>query len=332
MRADQIPLSRGAFERMTALGLNVSAVLTHAGLPDDLFGQARPTLTTAQFFALWRSVEALHGDPTLGLRLGDGTRTEVYDVVSLAALHSANLGEAMQKLARYKRLTCPEDINIELSRDEAAVSMRWMLAEGHTPHFLIDAMFASHLALAERGTGRGIRLRRLELTRRPFAPEVLSAHFRCELRFNAAQDRIVYDRADLDLPFVTHDQDHLAILLPTLEASLQELTATTSLRDKVWNVLARGMRGGHLRMAQVADALHLSPRTLQRKLGEAGTSYQELLDQVRRHLARRLLDATDLDTGEIAFLLGFEELNSFNRAFRQWEGETPTRWRSTMAG
>jgi AraC-like DNA-binding protein len=67
-------------------------------------------------------------------------------------------------------------------------------------------------------------------------------------------------------------------------------------------------------------------------LGEAGTSYQQLLDQVRRHLARRLLDATDLDTGEIAFLLGFEELNSFNRAFRQWEGETPTRWRSTIAG
>lgn len=310
----------------------MSEVLKHAGLRDDLFAQTRPTVTTAQFFQLWRSVEVLHSDPTLGLRLGDGTRTEVYDVVSLAALHSATLGEALQKLARYKRLTCPEDISIELSLNEAAVSMRWMLAEGHAPHFLIDAVFASQFALAERGTGRSIRLRRLELTRRPVAADVLAAHFRCELRFNAAQDRMVYDRADLELPFLTHDQDHLAALLPTLESSLQELTATTSLRDKVWNVLSRGMRGGHLRIAQVADALHLSPRTLQRKLGEAGTSYQQVLDQVRRHLARQLLDATDLDTGEIAFLLGFEELNSFNRAFRQWEGETPTRWRSTIAG
>ncbi len=332
MRVDQIPLSRGAYERLTGLGIDVPAVLKHAGLPSDLMEQARATVTTAQFFDLWRSTEALHGDPTLGLRLGDGTRTEIHDVVSLAALHSATLGEALQKLARYKRLTCPEDISIELSRDEAAVSMRWMLAEGHAPHFLIDAVFASNFALAERGTGRNIRLRRLELTRRPIAADVLAAHFHCELRFNAAQDRIVYDRADLDLPFITHDQDHLATLLPTLEASLHELSDSTSLRDKVWNVLARGMRGGHLRMAQVADALHLSPRTLQRKLGEAGTSYQQLLDQVRRHLARRLLDATDLDTGEIAFLLGFEELNSFNRAFRQWEGETPTRWRSTIAG
>jgi AraC-like DNA-binding protein len=332
VRSDQIPLDRGVFERLTTLGIDVPAVLKHAGLPDELFGPTRTILSTAQFFSLWRSAEALYDDPTLGLRLGDGARSEVYDVVSLAALHSATLGEAMQKLARYKRLTCPEDIHIELSRDEAAVSMRWMLAEGHAPQFLIDAVFAAHLALAERGTGRSIRLRRLELTRRPTASDVLHAHFHCELRFNAAQDRIVYERADLDLPFITHDQDHLARLLPTLEASLQEQSATTSLRDKVWNVLARGMRGSHLRMAQVADALHLSPRTLQRKLGEAGTSYQQLLDQVRRHLAQRLLNATDLDTGEIAFLLGFEELNSFNRAFRQWEGETPTRWRSTIAG
>ncbi|MFC5743323.1 AraC family transcriptional regulator [Dyella tabacisoli] len=332
MRPDQIPLSRGVFERMTALGLDIAAVLRHAELPRELLMQPRACLTTAQFFALWRAIEAASDDPALGLRLGDGTRAEVYDVVSLAALHSATLGDALHKLARYKRLTCPEDISIELTHAEAAVSMRWMLADGHTPPLLVDAIFASNLALAERGSGRAIRLRRLELTRRPTVSNLLSTHFRCELRFNAAQDRIVYDRADLELPFVTHDEDHLATLMPTLEASLHELSATTSLSDKVWNVLARGMRGSHQRMAQVAAALHLSPRTLQRRLGEAGTSYQQLLDQVRHHLARHLLDATDLDTGEIAFLLGFEELNSFNRAFRQWEGKTPSRRRTATMG
>ncbi|WP_430390193.1 AraC family transcriptional regulator [Dyella sp. 20L07] len=314
---------------MNALGLDVPAVLRHAGLPLDLIAQPKPTVNTEQFFAFWRSAETLCSDSTLGLRLGDGTRTEVFDVASLAALHSATFGEALEKLARYKRLTCPEDISIELSHDEAAVSVRWMLAYGHAPDLLIDAIFASNVALAERGTGRTLRLRRLEFTRRPSEINALASHFHCEIRFNAPQDRIIYQRSDLDLPFVTHDRDDLATLLPTLEASLHELSAATPLRDKVWNVLARGMRGGHMRVAQVADALHLSPRTLQRKLGEAGTSYQQVLDQVRCHLARHLLDATDLDTGEIAFLLGFEELNSFNRAFRQWQGETPTRWRTT---
>lgn len=332
MRADQIPLSRGAFARMTALDLDVPAVLAHAGLPPALMADARPVVTTAQFFAFWHAVETVCRDPSLGLRLGDGTRTAVYDMVTAAALHAATLGSALDTLARYKRLTCPEDVLVETSRDEAAVSTRWMLAEGHTPRLLVDAMFASNFALAERGTGRALHLRRIELTRRPAEGALLHAHFRCELRFNAPQDRIVYARSDLDLPFVTQDDGHLASLLPVLDSSLREQTANTPLRDKVWNVLARGMRGGQLRMAQVADALHLSTRTLQRRLGEAGTSYQQVLDQVRHHVARRLLDATDLDVGEIAFLLGFEELNSFNRAFRQWEGATPARWRATLAG
>ncbi|MDR3446809.1 MULTISPECIES: AraC family transcriptional regulator [unclassified Dyella] len=332
MRADQIPLSRGAFVRMTEIGLDVPAVLTHAGLSLDLMGMPRPVVTTAQFFAFWHAVGAVCRDPSLGLKLGDGTRHEVYDIVTAAALHACTLGEALDKLARYKRLTCPEDVVVELTRDEAAVSTRWMLGEGHTPPLLVDAIFASNLALAERGTGRPVHLRRIELTRRPADGDLLQAHFRCELRFNAPQDRIVYQRSDLELPFVTHDDGYLNDLLPMLEGSLREQTAATPLRDRVWNVLARGMRGGHLRMAQVADTLHLSTRTLQRRLGEADTSYQQVLDQVRRHLARRLLDATDLDTGEIAFLLGFEELNSFNRAFRQWEGDTPTRWRSAAPG
>jgi AraC-like DNA-binding protein len=331
MRADQIPLSRGAFSRMSALGLDVPAVLRHAGLSLDLMSAARPVVTTAQFFAFWRSVETLCPDPSLGLRLGDGTRTEVYDMVTAAALHSGTLGDALDKLARYKRLTCPEDVVVEYTRDEAAVSMRWMLAEGHTPRLLVDAMFASNFALAERGTGRALHLRRIELTRRPADGVPLQPHFRCELRFNSPQDRIVYPRSDLELPFISQDEGHLANVLPLLEGSLREQTAATTLRDKVWNVLSRGMRGGHLRMAQVAHALHLSPRTLQRRLGDAGTSYQQLLDQVRHHLARRLLDATDLDVGEIAFLLGFEELNSFNRAFRQWEGATPARWRTAVS-
>jgi AraC-like DNA-binding protein len=78
--------------------------------------------------------------------------------------------------------------------------------------------------------------------------------------------------------------------------------------------------------------VRLSPRTLQRRLGELGTSYQALLDGVRRDASRRLLASTDLDAGEIAFLLGFEESNSFSRAFVAWEGATPGRWREAKRG
>ena len=73
----------------------------------------------------------------------------------------------------------------------------------------------------------------------------------------------------------------------------------------------------------------MSARTLQRRLGELGTSYQQVLDDVRRRSARRLLANTDLATSEVAFLLGFEEMNSFTRAFHVWEGTSPGKWRAT---
>ena len=78
-------------------------------------------------------------------------------------------------------------------------------------------------------------------------------------------------------------------------------------------------------------AFFLGGRTLQRRLGELGLTYQELLDDVRNRAARRLLANTDLGIGEVAFLLGFEEMNSFTRAFQSWESTTPVKWRERAA-
>ena len=80
-------------------------------------------------------------------------------------------------------------------------------------------------------------------------------------------------------------------------------------------------------LAAVAGRLDLSTRTLQRRLHELGTSFQEQLAGVRRITASRLLVATNLDAVAISMLVGFDEPNSFARAFRHWERTTPTRWR-----
>jgi len=95
-------------------------------------------------------------------------------------------------------------------------------------------------------------------------------------------------------------------------------------------VLNRRMTGERPSVEKIAHDMRMSVRTLQRRLGESGTNYQAVLDEVRRDASRRLLANTDLDASEIAFLLGFEELNSFSRAFHGWEGATPSRWRETF--
>jgi AraC-like DNA-binding protein len=327
--ADLVPVQGQLLERLAALGVDLSQVLQQAQLSRSQF-KARPRLTTREYFAFWHAVEKVEAQAArrdLGLRLGADALPHQLNVASAAALHSPNLGEALKKLGRYKRLVCPEEVFIERADGEARIRFHWLLAEEPPPMLLVDGTLASALALARTGTGKPIRARRIELTRRPADEEMLSRHFGCEVLFDAAVDLLVLDESALAEPFVTYNEDLLAVMLPGLEAALDERGGARTLADDVRMVLGRRMHGERPTIDKVARELGMSPRTLQRRLEEAGTSYQEILDEVRRQSARRLLAKTDLDAGEVAFLLGFEELNSFTRAFRAWEGKTPTQWR-----
>ncbi|WP_082322243.1 helix-turn-helix domain-containing protein [Variovorax paradoxus] len=320
-------------QRLRLLGFDTQSMLRRAGLPADLFASGKARITTRQMFAVWDALAAMNPDPALGLRIGAEGATEHYDIASIAALHSPNFGEALQRLSRFKRLTCPEVIRIERGDGEVRVRFHWFLAEGHSPPLLTDGTFASVLELARRGTGTRVVPRRVELVRAHTSTQaaMLGAHFGCAPRFGATADVIVFDEALLAQPFVTHNQDLLAVLLPGLEAALAAQVPATSLVDQARAVLGRTLRGERPSIQAVAAELCVSTRTLQRRLEEAGTSYQRLLDEVRHQAARQLLEDTQLEAGEIAFVLGFEELNSFTRAFRGWEGTTPARWRTAQA-
>jgi len=128
-------------------------------------------------------------------------------------------------------------------------------------------------------------------------------------------------------PFLTHNEDLVDLLLPGLEAALRDYAKAQSLSEQVGAILGRSMHGERPSVEAVAKQLHISPRTLQRRLADEGTSYQQQLDLVRQQTARHLLTSTDMEAGEIAFFLGFEEINSFTRAFHHWAGTTPNRWR-----
>jgi AraC-like DNA-binding protein len=121
----------------------------------------------------------------------------------------------------------------------------------------------------------------------------------------------------------------LSVLLPGLELAIAKDSHGPTLVDDVRGALSETMYGARPAIAEIAKSLGMSARTMQRRLGELGTKYQDVLDDVRRRSARRLLANTDLAMGEIAFVLGFEEVNSFMRAFHAWERTTPAKWRAT---
>jgi len=326
--ADLVPIPLDLFDRLRRAGLDVDAILRRAKLPRSRFSVSKPQGTTAEFFALWRAVEEESDDPGLGLRIGVEVLPDEQNVVSLAAMHSATLGEGLHKLARYKRLVCPEQVSIDVGGGEARLRFEWLLADGAPPTLLTDIIFAGVTNLAQRGTKTPVRPRRLEFIRRRANEAMLRRHFRCELRFDAPHDQLVFEEEALALPMVQRNAQLLAVLLPGLEQAIEHDERARTLADDVRTALSETMSGDRPAIAKVAKCLGMSSRTMQRRLGELGTTYQDVLDGVRRRSARQLLANTDLGVGEVAFLLGFEEVNSFTRAFHAWEGTTPAKWRA----
>jgi len=153
MGADLIPLSKVSRLRMRELGIDEARVLRLAGISPEVYRAPRPRFSTRQFFALWQAIGEVSDDPALGLRMGEHRSAEHVEVILLVAMYSANFHEAMEKIARYKRLVCPEEITVEYRGAEAIVHYRWTAAENHAPPTLTDAMFASGLHLVRRGTG-----------------------------------------------------------------------------------------------------------------------------------------------------------------------------------
>jgi AraC-like DNA-binding protein len=309
-------------------GLTLTAVLRHARLPLAFFEQEKVWATTEELFALWTAIGELSGDPGIGLSLGTEDRLERYAPVSVAMLYTRSFGEALARAARYKRLTCPEDIVLVANEDELHARFQWESSAGGVPDALLDFCFSWIVTIARRGTGVSITPARIELRRPERHRTLLEAHYGCPVVFGAADDALVFRASDVERPFLTHNADLLAILAPHLEAELQEQRAVADVSGQVKSVLKRLLAGGRPDLDDVARELCVTARTLQRRIAEQGRTYQQLLEQARRELSQHYLAEGKLELNEVAFLLGYGDASSFFRAFRQWEGVSPGQWRA----
>jgi hypothetical protein len=219
--------------RLQDVGLSPSAVLAQAGLPLGLFNEGKILLTTEEFFALYRGIAESSSDPAIGLKLGTENRIERYDPICIAALSTRSLRSAIERLSRYKQLTCPEKIDLVERGNECAVRFSWLLAEQGEPDVLVDVCFAWILTIATRGAGRRIRPKRVEVQRPEKFRRIYEEHFDCPVKFKAAKNILVFSKADMDAPFLTYNAELLAAIAPQLEAELTQQMAERDLREQV---------------------------------------------------------------------------------------------------
>lgn len=319
--------SGSTLAKVEELGVSAPAVLRQAGLPQEYKNQMRILLRTEELFALWRAIGEVSSNPAIGLLLGTETKTERFMPMGLAALSTENFGAAVEQMGRYKQLTCPEAIEQEKDDEEWSIRFRWLLAEEVEPRVLIECCFAWVLSLGRHGTGTRISPLRVEFVQPRAHVKTIERHFGCPVICGGARNAIVFRVADAERPFVTRNAELLAMLAPQFEEELKRESEEENFVERVRNAIQQKLTGRRPTIEDVADALHVSSRTLQRRLQDEGANFQGVLEDARHQLARHYLNNSVLELNEAAYLLGYEDGNSFVRAFRSWEGMPPARWR-----
>jgi AraC-like DNA-binding protein len=320
-------IARAHLARLEELGIAPEAVVREAGLPPAWLREERLLLDTEQLFAFWRAVGTVGRDPLLGLRLGGEDAVERYDPVGIAVLASSSFRDAIERAGRYKQLMCPEEIRLVGRGRELRLQFRFPLKRELVPTVLQDLCFAWIVALGRRGTGHALSPLRVELSRATVDRRPYEAHFGCRVELEAGADSLVFDASDLDRPFQTRNAELLAMIAPQLDAELADRRAEATAADRARVTVKRLLAGRRPDLRDVARELGVSTRTLQRRLADAGLTFQQILEGARRELAHHYLLHSALDLNETAYVLGYEDASSFFRAFHQWEGDSPGRWR-----
>lgn len=326
-QADRCKVPQAFWRAVEQIGIPPAALLRQAWLPATLHLGGQAFVTTTQYFALMRALAELSGDPALGIRMVREVDTAAHPPSSLSAFYARDYRDGLARLARFKRLCTPEQLRVVEAAGECSITVDWPFATEAEPAISVDITFASLVELGRRGTGRAIAPRRVEFARAGPVNPIHAAYFGCPIRTGASRDLLVLDGADLDRPFPGHNPELLEMLTPALGAALSELAAQNSVAEQVKIVLKRSLASGQPNLSDVAKQLGMSERTLQRRITEEGSSFRELLAEARREMGRRLLADLATDIEEVACLLGYQDTASFYRAFRQWEGMPPNRWR-----
>ncbi|HEX4164964.1 MAG TPA: AraC family transcriptional regulator [Bryobacteraceae bacterium] len=314
--------------QLEELGISTNAVLRLAGLPSELFQQIRIWLTTDEMRALYNAIAEVSGDQAIGLKLGAEERPEYYSPITIAALFTRSFRDALNRAARYKKLTSPQEIRISERGKEYAVEFVWLLAEVTESPIWIDSCFSWTVMIGRRGIGRSIHPLRVELRRPTANKQPYENFFACPVRFGARHNRLFFRVEDIDQPFITSNPDLLELIAPQLEAELRQHLMNKSLKEQAKGILKRSLAGQPPRLEDVAAELRMGARTLQRKLLEEGATFHTLMEEARHEMAQHYLRQRSLELNETAYLLGYEDPNSFIRAFHKWEGTSPGEWRS----
>lgn len=315
---------------LPAVGLSADELFAATGLsPAELdTDDERIALEVVQRASAWMTATV---GPGSGLRLAEAMAPQSTFVLGYLTANSATLREAYGQWARYRRVAL-DGAPMTLTENDEVASLAFDFPAPLARRFpsLVEGYVGFALARGRELAGKRWVPSRVLLQGPETDPETYDQVFGCPVDNESDRSLILFPVGILDLPVAGADPNLKRYLLPFAEEALAALPAEADDVLQVRRIVLDMLEQGQPSLEKVAGALHVSSRTLQRRLDRAGTSFAEVLDDVRRSAAVSYLRDRRIAISETAFLLGFSEPSTFYRAFKRWTGSTPADYRRSV--
>ncbi|MEA2909012.1 MAG: hypothetical protein QOJ15_1093 [Bradyrhizobium sp.] len=312
-------------------GVSAKEALAGIHISERQLASPAVRVSANQVMQSYRNAIRLSRNPHFAYHTGLRFHVSTYGMYGFAILSSPDFRRTMAFAVNYHQLAAPlVDIQI-LERDEYAV---WTMAPIPYPQvdaqlykFIVELQVGVHVSLHRDIMGQMFRPSELHFTfGRPRGAKKDVEVFDCPVRYGQPENKLVFDVSWLNGSPNLGNEVTFSEVSQLCDRLLNELKLSTGLAGKVREIFLAGM-GQPTSLELVAGRLKMSSRTLRRKLEQEGTSFRELIDELRAHAAIKYVRDTNLTIEDIAFALGFSDAAAFRHAFRRWTKSAPHEYR-----
>jgi AraC-like DNA-binding protein len=316
-------------DQLRSLGADVPAWLGRSNLTVSQLDDPSLTITFELFRQLTLDALQVSREPALGLFVGQRLQANVHGVLGYAALSSGSIRQALELFERFVTLRFSVlAISSEVRPQGVRVRIDETRPLGAIQRSVLEAVVMTNKNILESISMGTCRIRSVAF---PFpAPDYAKLArdlFGCEVRYGQRWAGFTLPVDVLDAPLRLADPVAFREAAVILQHELQRLSANQTVSGRVRRLLLEG-QNGFPSLQVSARVLHMTPRTLHRRLIDEGTSFRALLEDVRHTLAVEYLQSGHFSIEEVAYTLGYSDLANFRRAFKRWESVPPSEFRA----
>ncbi len=321
-------LDRKYGDLLKSVGISIREALKRAQLPEDILSHKIPAMTIEEYIRFMNALRELSPDSSTPIKIGTIKNIETFSPPIFAAYCSKNSLTCMKRLSKYKKLIGPLMLLVNETTDSVILELSMEDSKYELPEFLVATEMVFLINLIRNATKTHI-----------IPTEIMTIYKLNDINYEeffgvkpklGTKNKLTISKIDALVPFISENDTMWSYFEPELKRRLSEFETEDTCAAKVRSALIEILPSGESGIDSVAIKLGYSKRTLQRKLKEENTTFQKQLNHTRELLAKHYLKNSNITTDDIAYLLGYQDLNAFIRAFHIWTGSTITEYKKIL--